>query len=377
MSKRIELMLGNEACVQGALAAKCDFFAGYPITPSSEVAESFSRIMPKIGGKFIQMEDELASIACIIGASATGARAMTATSGPGVSLMLENMGYAYMAELPVVIINVQRGGPSTGLPTKLGQADVMQARWGTHGDFTAIVIAPDSIQETYYLTIRAFNLAQKYQTPVMLLLDEILGHMREKVVIPDEDEIEVFYPPETNESPEDYEPYPFDREGLAYRVPFGKGYRYNITGLTHNNKGFPTADSVEITKKLDNMRNKIMDNYDDIVEVEIDIPENPDVILYAFGSVSRSAKSAAMQLKDKGITAGLFRPITIWPFAEKELKRITDYNVPILVVEENQGQLVHEVQKVVTCDIPVHSLFRYDGEIITPKQVIDKVEEVL
>jgi len=257
MSENVRLIQGNEACTEGAIAAGCRFFAGYPITPSTEIAEHLSDKLPRVGGKFIQMEDEIASIAAIIGASVGGVKAMTATSGPGFSLMQEGLGFACMAEIPVVVVNVMRGGPSTGLPTKSSQGDIMQARWGTHGDHFLIALAPESVKETFYLTIKAFNLSEKFRVPVVLLMDEAIGHMREKVAVPDfstihiEDRVTPVVPPQW------YKPYEITTDYITPMAPFGTGYRYNITGLTHDEMGFPTNNEYEIVQNMDKLRPRL------------------------------------------------------------------------------------------------------------------------
>ena len=260
---KYKLVQGNEACVEGAIAAGMTFFAGYPITPSTEIAEISSQKLPKLGGKFIQMEDELASMAAIIGASLTGAKSMTATSGPGFSLMQENLGYAMITEVPCVIVNVQRGGPSTGLPTSPAQGDVMQAKWGTHGDHPAIAITPNSVQETYECTVKAFNLAEKYITPVILLMDETVGHMREKMVFKDASEIEVINRKKPTCKPEDYVAYRPDEDMVPPMASFGEGYRYHVTGLTHDETGFPTNNNEISEKLITRLVDKVEKNLDD------------------------------------------------------------------------------------------------------------------
>jgi len=378
MSKVIRLMQGNEAIVEGAIAAGMTFYSGYPITPSTEVAEGSAVKLPYVGGRFIQMEDEIAGIAAAIGASLTGAKSMTATSGPGFSLKQENLGYAAIAEIPLVIVNVQRGGPSTGLPTSPAQGEVMQAKWGTHGDHPVIALTPSSVKESYDLTIRAFNLAEKYRTPVILLTDEVVGHMREKIEIPNADEIEIF---------DRLKPEAGDKDYLAYRVEegdivpkmagFGDGYRYHVTGLFHDETGFPSNSTENAGIMLDRMMNKISDNLDDIIDYEEYMVEDADIIVLAYGSTARTAKSAVKRLRGEGVKAGLFRPITIWPFPEKRVLELGKQAKAIVVAEMNLGQYVQEVERVVKSESVVHLLGRANGEVFTPVEIIEKVKEVL
>jgi 2-oxoglutarate ferredoxin oxidoreductase subunit alpha len=376
MSERTLLIQGNEACAEGAIAAGCRFFGGYPITPSTEIAETMSEKLPRVGGKFIQMEDEIGSISAITGASVAGLKAMTATSGPGFSLMQEGIGYACMAEIPLVIVNVMRGGPSTGLPTKTAQADVMQARWGTHGDHFLIVLAPESVKETYFLTIKAFNLAEKFQVPVILLMDEAIGHMREKLVFPDpselmiEDRLVPIVPPQW------YKPYEITTDFISPMASFGTGYRYNITGLTHDEMGFPTNKETEIYNAMNKLRDKIMRATSEIIDYETQFVEDANTLVIAFGSASRSAKEAVKFLRSRRRKVGFFRPITIWPFPEKELARIIRKVDNVFVVEMNQGQLIDEIKKVECYHKKIYSINRYDGEMITPNQIIAKIREV-
>ena len=375
MPEQVLLIQGNEACTEGAIAAGCRFFAGYPITPSTEIAESMSEKLPRIGGKFIQMEDEIASIAAITGASVAGLKSMTATSGPGFSLMQEGIGYACMAEIPLVIVNVMRGGPSTGLPTKTSQADVMQARWGTHGDHFLIVLAPESVKETFYLTIKSFNLAEKFRVPVILLTDETIGHMREKVVLPDYTELHIENRVTPIVPPQWYKPYEVTTDFITPMAPFGTGYRYNITGLTHDEMGFPTNKENEIASKMNKLRDKIMRATSDIVDYETLYTEDANTLIVSFGSASRSAKEAVEYLRSHRRKVGFFRPITIWPFPEKELAAIAKKVDQIFVVEMNQGQLIDEIRKVESYHKKVFGINRYDGEMITPNQIISKIKE--
>ncbi len=375
MSEEVRLVQGNEAVAEGAIAAGCRFFAGYPITPSTEIAESMSDRLPRVGGKFIQMEDEIASISAIIGASVAGAKAMTATSGPGFSLMQEGLGYACMAEIPLVIVNVMRGGPSTGLPTKTSQSDIMQARWGTHGDHYPIALAPESVKEAFYLTIKSFNLAEKFRVPVILLMDEAIGHMREKISLPDyeslllENRVTPIVPPEW------YKPYEITTDFISPMASFGTGYRYNITGLTHDEMGFPTNKEYEITQKMDKLRDKIMRATSQIYDYEKLYTEDANTLIVAVGSVARSAKEAVEYLRAHRRKVGLFRPISVWPFPEKELARLMKQVDQVFVVEMNQGQIIHEVKKAECFHKRIYGINRYDGEMITPNQIISKIRE--
>jgi len=369
------LILGNRACAEGAIAAGCRFFAGYPITPSTEIAEVLAREMPKVGGKFIQMEDEIASLAAVIGASVAGVKSMTATSGPGFSLIQEHIGYAYMAEVPCVIVDVQRGGPSTGLPTKVSQSDTMQARWGTHGDYYAIALAPSSVAECFHFTIKAFNLSEKYRTPVIVLMDEVVGHMREKVKIPHPGEIKIINRMKPTVPPEWYQHFEINPHFVSPMASFGEGYRYNITGLTHNPEGFPTARPVVIREKLDKLKNKITHNVNDIVEIREEFMEDANLAVFAYGIVARAARQAVHMAREKRIKAGLIQPLTVWPFPDVYMEHILEQLDLVIVAELNQGQLIGEVMRVNRGKTRVRGLNRYDSELITPDQIFRKIRE--
>jgi len=373
--KKERLMQGNAACAEGAIAAGARFFAGYPITPSTEIAEYLARELPKVGGKFIQMEDEIASMAAVIGASVAGVKSMTATSGPGFSLIQEHIGYAYMAEVPCVVVDVQRGGPSTGLPTKVSQSDTMQARWGTHGDYNAIALGPSSVKECFDFTVRAFNLSEKYRTPVVVLMDEVLAHMREKVTLPDSSEMRVINRMKPTVPPEWYEHFEINPHFVSPMASFGEGYRFNITGLTHNPEGFPTSRPVVIKEKLDKLKNKITHNINDIVEVRQEFMEDANVAVFAYGIVARSARQAIRMGRDKRIRVGLIQPLTIWPFPDEYMEHILEQLDLIIVAELNQGQLIREVNRVNRGRTRVRGLFRYDSELITPDQIFRKIRE--
>lgn len=374
--KIVKLMQGNEACVEGALKAGMKFYAGYPITPSTEIAEISSERLPKIGGKFLQMEDEIAGISATIGAALTGVKSMTATSGPGFSLKQEGIGYAVIAEIPCVIVNVQRGGPSTGLPTSPAQADIMQARWGTHGDHSIIALYPSTVREIYDTTIRAFNLAEKYRTPVILLLDEVIGHMREKIEFSEDENITIIDRKRPTCSPDEYLAYKVhDGDIVPEMADFGSGYRYHVTGLIHNETGFPTGNSTIAENLINRLISKIEDNRDDIVEVENYLLDDADTAIVAFGATARSAKTAVDELRNEGYKVGLFRPITIWPSPEKELKELSEKVKRIIVVEMNAGQYFLEVDRIAGKKTEVEKYGRVNGELITPKEIISLVKE--
>ena len=368
-----KLMQGNEACVEGALAAGMTFYAGYPITPSTEIAELSAEKLPKIGGKFIQMEDEIAGIAATIGASLTGRKSMTATSGPGFSLKQEAIGYASIAEIPCVIVNVQRGGPSTGLPTSPSQSDVMQARWGTHGDHSIIALYPNSVKEIYQETIRAFNLAEKYRTPVILLLDEVIGHMRESITIDEEYEIIDRKGPEGPK--EDYLPYKADEDMIPPMASFGEGYKFHVTGLVHDETGFPNNDKKIAEKSIQRLLDKIELNKDDILKNEEYMMEDAEEVILAYGCTSRSAKEAVDILRAEGRKVGLFRPITLWPSPDKRIEEIAKKVDQILVAEMNMGQYFLEVDRIANKYTNVTSCTRINGELIEPEEIISSLKE--
>ncbi len=377
MAKKVALLQGNEACAQGALYAGCNFFGGYPITPSTEVAEVLSGELPKIGGKFIQMEDEIAAMASVIGASLTGAKALTATSGPGVSLKQELIGYACIAEVPCVIINVMRGGPSTGMPTGPGQSDVMQAKWGTHGDHAAIALVPASCQEIFSETVRAFNLAEKYRMPVQVLFDEIVGHMRERIVFPEPGELEVIDREAPTDGPDTYKPYDSTKGQIPPLAAFGSGYKFHVTGLNKADDGFPTTKASLVDAEERRQIDKVMDNIADIESYEEYLTEDAEVIVWAYGSTARSARYAVNELRNEGIKAGLFRPITLWPFPEKRTAELASKVKAIVVAEMNLGQMIYEVERVSKGACTVVGEFRVDGDPLNPGQIMTKVKEVL
>jgi len=367
-------MTGNEACAEAALAAGLSFFAGYPITPSSEIAEILSDALPRHGGKFIQMEDEIGAMAAVLGASLAGAKAMTATSGPGFSLKQENIGYACMAEIPCVVVNVMRGGPSTGLPTLPSQGDVMQARWGTHGDHSIIALCPRSVREVFDLTVRAFNLAELLRTPVLLLLDEIVAHVSEPVTIPASVRTVDRARPESTEGT--YRPYARTETDVPPMLSFGQGHRFHITGLAHDETGFPTNSSAEIDRLLRRLDRKISRYADRIVQVDAQLDDQAAVAVIAYGSTARSARQAVKCAREAGTPVSLLSLLTLWPFPAKAVEDVGRRVSHIIVPEMNLGQIAHEVEWAVGRKVEVHSISRVDGEPVHPETILEKIREV-
>jgi 2-oxoglutarate ferredoxin oxidoreductase subunit alpha len=370
------LMQGNEAVVEGALAAGCRFFAGYPITPATEISEVMSVKLPQVDGTFIQMEDEIASMGAIIGASLAGVKSMTATSGPGFSLMQENLGFACMAEVPCVVVDVMRGGPSTGIPTYPSQGDVMQARWGTHGDHPIIVLAPSTVKECFDLTVKAFNFSEKYRTPVIVVFDEVVGHMREKLTLPGPEEVEVIDRIKPTMPPEWYIPYEDTPQGVPPMASFGSGYRFHVTGLTHDIRGFPTLRPDEVGPFVDRIHRKITLGHPEIHMGEFFQLEDADVAVIAYGSVARSAKRAVMDARERGIKAGLLKLMTLWPFMRAAVEKVIQTANVLIVPELNMGQISREVKRVNEGKAMVNTLNRVDGLTITPAQILRKIREV-
>lgn len=371
-------MQGNEACVEGAIAAGMRFYAGYPITPSTEIAELSAVRLPQVGGKFIQMEDEIASMGAVIGASLAGLKAMTATSGPGFSLKQENIGFACLTEVPCVIVNVQRGGPSTGLPTLPAQGDVMQARWGTHGDHPIIVISPSTVKEVFDMTIRAFNLSEKYRVPCILLMDEVVAHMREKVELPEKLSVDIINRKKPTADISDYKPYrDYDGDGIPPMATFGDGMPFHVTGLIHDESGSPSTNPTVTKNLLNRLMSKIYDNIDDIVEYETVETEDAETVIVTFGSTARSVLRAVRLLRQDGLKVGMLRLKTIWPFAHKAIEELKQKAAKNLIVAEmNYGQLIETVKASADGVFKVYGLNKYNGELITPQEVIDKVREV-
>jgi 2-oxoglutarate ferredoxin oxidoreductase subunit alpha len=364
------LLQGNEAIVEGALAAGCRFFAGYPITPATEISEVMSQRLPAAGGTFIQMEDEIASMGSIIGASLAGVKAMTATSGPGFSLMQENLGYACVAEVPCVMVNVMRGGPSTGLPTNVSQGDVMQSRWGTHGDHPIIVLAVSTTQDCFDLTVKAFNFSEKYRTPVIILSDEVVAHTRERIYLPHPGEIEVLDRIRPNTPPEWYVPFEDNARGVPPMSIFGDGYRYHVTGLIHDAQGFPTQRPDEIQAFMNRLFRKIYQHFFEIQIVEEESTADAELIVIAYGSVARSARRSVREARARGVKAGLLQLVTLWPFPRQVLEPILRRVRAVLVPELNLGQVSREVKRVNQGMTRVETLNRIDGNLITPNEIL-------
>jgi len=369
----VHFMSGDVACAEGALAAGCRFFAGYPITPATEIAEHIAARMPKVGGIYIQMEDEIASIAAVIGASYAGLKAMTATSGPGFSLMQENIGLAAMTEAPCVIVDVMRGGPSTGQPTLPGQQDVMQAKWGSHGDYEIIALAPSSAQEMFDLTVEAFNLAETYRVPTLVMADEVVAHMWERVVIPPAEEIKIVNRKKPNTPPEKYLPFMPDDDLIPPMACFGEGYRFHATGLTHDEHGYPRTQVSEAqTKLVQRLCDKIRKNVDKIVRVEEAMLEDAEVVVVAYGIVARAALSAVRKAREQGIKAGLLRLITLWPFPEKHVAKAAERAKAIIVPEMNCGQMVQEVERAAKTT-PTYHVSKLGEEPHTPMEILEAI----
>jgi len=366
-------MNGDVACAEGAIAAGCRFFAGYPITPATEIAEHLSERMPEFGGIYIQMEDEIASMAAVLGASYAGLKAMTATSGPGFSLMQENIGLAVMTEAPCVIVDIMRGGPSTGQPTLPGQQDVMQARWGSHGDYATVALAPSSVQEMFDLTVEAFNMSETYRVPAMLLGDEIVAHMYEKLVIPPPDKLNVVNRKRPVVSRDEYLPFMPDADLVPPMACFGEGYHFHATGLTHNERGYPQTQSSAVQEKLvRRLCDKIRKNDDKIIRVKETMLEDADVVVVAYGIVARAALSAVRKARENGVKAGLLRLVTLWPFPEKRVAEIAEQAKTIIVPEMNCGQMVLEVERAAK-KTPVKFLSKLGEEPHTPAEILEAI----
>jgi 2-oxoglutarate/2-oxoacid ferredoxin oxidoreductase subunit alpha len=369
-----ELCQGNEACARGALDAGCRFYAGYPITPSSEIAELMAQGLPSRGGAFVQMEDEIASMGAVLGASLAGKKAMTASSGPGFSLMQEHIGYAAYAEIPCVIVDVMRVGPSTGLPTSPAQGDVMQARWGTHGDHPIVALAPASVGEVYELTVRAFNVAERYRTPVILLYDEVIGHVRERVELPGPGRLTVLTRRGPTCAPDAYRPYADAGDGVPAMADFGSGYRHHVTGLAHDDRGYPTQDPAVVARLQARLHGKL--DRADLVDVETIAVEDAETVVVAFGITARAARRAIGLARSRGTKVGLFRPRTLWPFPDEELAALAPRVQALVVAEMNMGQILHEVERCAAGRTRVAGCLRADGQPIGPEDVLARVDEV-
>jgi 2-oxoglutarate ferredoxin oxidoreductase subunit alpha len=365
---------GDDACAEGAIAAGCKFYGGYPITPSTEIAERMSWRLAHVGGQYIQMEDEMGSMAAVVGASCAGAKAMTATSGPGFSLMMENIGLAVMMEAPCVIVNIQRGGPSTGLPTLTSQSDMMQSRWGSHGDYEIVAYCPSTVQEMFDFAIKAFNTAERYRIPVMLMGDQSIGHMTAKLTIPPEEEIERV-DRETPAEPPSPEFLPFDSEHLIPPMPIaGEGYRIHVTGLTHDDRGYPKTDADGQDKLVKRLVEKIRSNREEIVEVEERELEDAEYAVVTYGSTARVARKAIQDARDAGIKVGLLRLITAWPFPEKIIQDLGGKVEHIIVPEVNMGQIVHPVKEFSDC--PVTHVPSAGGRMMDPDLILSAIKGV-
>ncbi len=370
MSRNIRFVQGNEACVEGALYAGLNFFAGYPITPSTEIAEQLSSRLPKLGGKFIQMEDEIASMCAIIGASLTGCKVMTATSGPGFSLKQEALGYAIMAEIPCVIVNVQRGGPSTGIPTHVHQGDVNQARWGTHGDHAIVALTASNHQDVFAMTVEAFNIAETYRTPVVLLFDEVVGHMRERLVLPEPGEIPIVERLRTSvKQGVNYHPYLPREDGRLPMSDFGGVHRYNVTGLFHDMWGFPSDEPRVIHDLLRHLMDKIENRANELTRFKEFYTEDAECLLIAYGSSARSARSVVEKRRRQGERYGLLELLTLWPFPYDLVRRKAAEARTVVVVEMNTGQICQSVRLAVSQPERVFLANRIDGVFISPQDI--------
>ena len=368
---------GDFACGEGAMAAGCRFVAGYPITPSTEVVERISRRFPFMGGTFIQMEDELASMAAVVGGAWTGTKCMTVTSGPGFSLMMENIGLAAMMETPCVVVNVQRGGPSTGLPTMVGQADIMQARWGSHGDYETIALSPQSPQEAFDLCIDAFNLSELYRVPVMFMLDECVGHMTEKVVIPEADEIEIVPRKLSDKKPGDYFPYDFEGDSIPEMVRAGDGYRFHTTGLTHDRRGYPVMSAECQEWNVRHLIEKIRNNADRIARYDEEDLDGAEVVVIAYGITSRVTRMAIDMARKKGVKVGFVRLIVVWPFPETHVRKLAGKVKAFVVPEINYGQIAYEVERTAGGNAETVLLGLMGGSIHTPEEIAAVVGDYL
>ncbi|MGD9316186.1 MAG: 2-oxoacid:acceptor oxidoreductase subunit alpha [Anaerolineae bacterium] len=373
-------MLGDHAAAEGAILAGCRFFAGYPITPATEIAERMSVRLPQVGGVYIQMEDELASMNAILGASWAGAKSMTATSGPGFSLMMENLGLGIMLETPCVLVNVQRGGPSTGLPTLVGQQDMMQARWGSHGDYEIIALSPTSPQELFDLTIRAFNLSEKYRVPVLVMTDAEVGHMTEKVVIPPPEEIEIVERPQVRKG--DVAPDHFrifrDRSGNGYVSPMavaGEGYRIHVTGLTHDERGYPGMNAQTQEWNIERLIDKIRVHSDDIIQVEERYLDDAEVVVVSYGISARTSLWPIELARQEGIRVGYLRLITVWPFPEQRIRKLAKGIRAFVVPEINMGQIIREVERCTAGQAQVIGANRAGGDILEPEHVLKVIRK--
>ncbi|HYA69968.1 MAG TPA: 2-oxoacid:acceptor oxidoreductase subunit alpha [Thermoplasmata archaeon] len=363
-------MLGDQACAEGAIYAGCRFFAGYPITPATEIAERMAERLPAIGGQYIQMEDEIGSIAAVLGASVAGVKAMTATSGPGFSLMQENLGLGFMMEVPAVVVNVQRGGPSTGLPTSVGQQDMMQARYGSHGDYSAIAYSPSSPQEAFELTIQAFSTAERLRTPVLVMMDEVVGHMRERVVIPEEGKRTILSRRLPSVPPSEYRPYRVDDDLVPEMALAGGGYSVRMTSLTHDELGRAVTDTATQRVLLPRLLRKVEEHRDVYEQYELRHVKDAEVLLVAYGITGRSATGAVEAARARGIRVGLFRPKSVWPFPAEAFLRAARTVRRVVVAEINMGQIALEVERLIAGRCPVVRVTSPGGEVLSPELIL-------
>lgn len=367
---------GDVACAEGALAAGCRFFAGYPITPATEIAEHIAGRLPGLGGVFIQMEDEIAAMAAVLGASCAGAKSMTATSGPGFSLMMENLGLGLVTQTPCVVVNVQRAGPSTGLPTLGAQSDMMQARWGSHGHYEIIALAPSSPQEMFFLTVTAFNLSETYRLPVLIMADEVTGHLSERVTIPDASKIKLQSRPRPKGRKDRFKPFQPGMNGVAPMAHAGDGYKVHVTGLTHDERGYPAMTAEAHVEMVSRITEKIRRNLDRIILVEEYRLDDADVALISYGISARSSLAAVDEARSKGIRAGLLRLITVWPFPEEQVRRLASRVKGLITVELNLGQIHLEVQRCAAGASPAYLVGHAGGTVITPGDILHRIERV-
>jgi len=368
---------GDHASAEGAMAAGCKFFGGYPITPSSEIAERMSERLPEVGGIYIQMEDELASMNAILGAAWGGWKTMTCTSGPGFSLMMENLGLGIVLETPTVLVNIQRGGPSTGLPTLVGQADMMQARWGSHGDYEIIALAPSSPQEMFDHTYKAFGLAEQYRVPVLVMSDECVGHMTEKVVIPPADELPVYPRRYTKQKPGEYLPFQVGKDGIPDMVKAGDGYNIHVTGLTHDERGYPVINAEAQDVMVRHLMDKINNNRDKIIEVqEIDI-EGADAVIVSYGISSRTCYRALDMAREAGLKVGMYRLVTVWPFPERQIRELAKKVKSLVMVELNFGQVYYEVERCACGNARTYLVPHAGGDIHDPADILAVLKEAV
>lgn len=372
----IHFMNGDEACAEGALAAGCRFFGGYPITPATEVAERMALRLPQVGGVYIQMEDEIASMASLLGASWGGQKAMTSTSGPGFSLMMENIGLGICTETPCVVCNVQRGGPSTGLPTLVGQGDMMQARWGSHGPYEIIALAPSSPQEMFDFTIRAFNLSEQFRTPVLIMADEVVGHMNERVDIPEADTIKLIERKRPSGAPDTFLPFKPEADGVAPMACFGDGYRIHVTGLTHGEDGYPAMEDTAQVRMVNALVNKIKMNLDIISSYDTEYLDDAEIVLVAYGISVRSARRAIYLGRQQGYKLGLVKLNTVWPFPEEFIRDLSGRVRALIMPEINLGQMVLELERCAGGRCPVRLVGHAGGSIIRPAAILKAIEDV-